>query len=226
MKSFRMKSPASFIDHTLLKAETTSAQIERLCSEAAYWRFASVCIPPRFVAEAAALLRGSGVVVGTVVGFPLGYDTTSVKCAATARAVAEGAGEIDMVIPLGAALDGRLDEVRTDVAQVLASAGGKPVKVIIECCCLSDALKIELVDLLAEIGADYVKTSTGFASSGANEKDVRLLCQASKGRIKVKAAGGIRDWVTCRAMLEAGAHRIGTSNGIRIMQQWQKEQEA
>jgi deoxyribose-phosphate aldolase len=223
-KSSDMKSPASSIDHTLLKADATVAQIERLCLEAIHWQFASVCIPPRFVAEAAGFLRGSGVVVGTVIGFPLGYDTAAVKCAATAQAVAEGAGEIDMVIPLGAALDGRLDEVLDDVERVLVSAAGKPVKVIIECCYLSNALKVELVDLLAKAGAAYVKTSTGFAMAGATREDVRLLYQASGGRIKVKAAGGIRDWAVCQAMLKAGAHRIGTSNGIRIMQQWQEEQ--
>jgi deoxyribose-phosphate aldolase len=218
-----MDSPARFIDHTLLKADATSARIEQLCAEASRWKFASVCIPPRFVAAASASLRGSGVAVGTVVGFPLGYDTTSVKYNATAAAVAAGAAEIDMVIPVGAALEGRLDIVGEDVAAVVEAAAGYPVKVIIECCYLPDALKVALVDVLACAGAAYVKTSTGFGREGATPGDVRLLCKAAAGRIKVKAAGGIRDLATFLGMLESGADRIGTSNGVEIMQQWQKE---
>ncbi len=219
-----MESPAHFIDHTLLKADATSVQIEQLCHDALHWRFASVCIPPRFVSEAAAYLHGTGVAVGTVVGFPLGYDTTAVKCAATAEAVAAGASEIDMVIPLGAAVQGCLDVVREDVARVLEAACGNTIKVIIECCYLDNVRKVQLVDLLAETGVAYVKTSTGFAREGATPEDVRLLHQATQGRMKVKAAGGIRDWVTCRTMLEAGALRVGTSNGVQIMQQWRREQ--
>lgn len=217
-----MKSPAPYIDHTLLKANATSAQVRQLCLDAARWQFASVCIPPRFVSEAVACLADSEVAVGTVVGFPLGYDTAAVKSAAALQAVAEGVDEIDMVIPLGAALEGRLDIVREDVVRVLDAAAGRLVKVIIECCYLEDVRKVELVELLAEAGVAYVKTSTGFATSGATEPDIRLLHQAASGRIKVKAAGGIRDWVTCRDMLKAGAHRVGTSNGVQIMQQWQE----
>lgn len=220
-----MKSPAPYIDHTLLKADATSAQIRQLCLDAAHWQFASVCIPPRFVSEAVACLADSQVAVGTVVSFPLGYDTAAVKRAATAQAVAEGVDEIDMVIPLGAALEGRLDMVREDVIGVLDAAAGRLVKVIIECCYLENARKVELVELLVEAGADYVKTSTGFAVSGATEADIRLLHQAAGGRIKVKAAGGVRDWLTCRTMLKAGAHRVGTSNGVQIMQQWQETPE-
>lgn len=220
-----MPSPARHIDHTLLKADATSAQIEQLCLEAAHWHFASVCIPPRFVTEAAAWLRGTGVAVGTVVGFPLGYDTTEVKCCATAQAVAAGAGEIDMVIPLGAAVKGRLAAVRDDVIRVVAAAADRPVKVIIECCLLDDARKAELVEMLAETGAAYVKTSTGFARQGATVEDVRLLVAAAGGRLKVKAAGGIRDWPDCRRMLEAGAQRIGSSSGVQILRQWRKEQQ-
>lgn len=219
-----MESPARFIDHTLLKADATAAQIEQLCLDARHWQFASVCIPPRFVPMAVASLRGTCVAVGSVVGFPLGYDVTAVKCAATAYAVAAGASEIDMVIPLGPAVEGCLTAVREDVARVMDAAGGNILKVIIECCYLDRMMKIQMVDLLAEMGVAYVKTSTGFAKTGATAEDVRLLHQASQGRIKVKAAGGIRDWEACRTMLEAGAQRVGTSNGVQIMQQWQKEQ--
>lgn len=220
-----MQSPACFIDHTLLKADATAAQIAQLCRDAAAWQFASVCVPPRFVAEAAGHLQGSSVAIGTVIGFPLGYDTSEVKGAATAQAVADGAGEIDMVIPLGAALEGRLDIVRSDVEQVQRAACGRPVKVIIECCCLPDPLKLQLVALLAEAKVAYVKTSTGFARHGATVEDVRLLVGAAGDLLKVKAAGGIRDWPACRRMLEAGAMRIGSSSGVKIMRQWEKEQQ-
>lgn len=219
-----MESPARFIDHTLLKADATSVQIEQLCSEALQWGFASVCIPPRFVPLAVKCLQGTKVAVGTVVGFPLGYDVTATKCVATEQAVAAGASEIDMVIPLSAAIEGRLDVVRDDVCRVLEAACGHILKVIIECCYLDNAQKMQLVELLVDTGAAYVKTSTGFARAGATPEDVRLLHRAARGRIKVKAAGGIRDWASCRAMLEAGAQRVGTSNGVQIMQQWQGEQ--
>lgn len=220
-----MESPARFIDHTLLKADATSAQIQQLCRDALHWGFASVCIPPRFVPLAAASLQGTKVAVGTVVGFPLGYDVTATKCAATAQAIAAGASEIDMVMPLGAAVEGRLDVVREDVYRVLESTCGHTLKVIIECCYLDNALKVQLVELLADVGVAYVKTSTGFAKTGATPEDIRLLHRVAQGRIKVKAAGGIRDWESCRGMLEAGAHRVGTSNGVQIMHQWQGEQE-
>lgn len=219
-----MESPARFIDHTLLKADATSAQIQQLCRDALHWGFASVCIPPRLVPLASACLQGTEVAVGTVVGFPLGYDVTATKCSATAQALAAGATEIDMVIPLGAAIEGNLDVVREDVCRVLESACGHTLKVIIECCYLDNALKVQLVELLADAGVAYVKTSTGCAKTGATPEDVRLLHQAAQGRLKVKAAGGIRDWMSCRAMLEAGAQRVGTSNGVQIMQQWQREQ--
>lgn len=219
-----MESPARFIDHTLLKADATSAQIEQLCRDARDWGFASVCVPPGLVPVASACLRGTKVAVGTVVGFPLGYDVTATKCMATSQAVAAGATEIDMVISLGAAIEGRFDIVGEDVRRVLDAACGHTLKVIIECCYLDNALKVQLVELLADAGVAYVKTSTGFARTGATPEDVRLLYQAAQGRIKVKAAGGVRDWDSCRAMLEAGAQRVGTSNGVQIMQQWQREQ--
>jgi len=216
-------SPAPHIDHTLLRADATSEQLLRLCEEAVECGFASVCVPPLYVPLAAARLYGSDVAVGKVVGFPLGYSTTAAKGFETREAVAAGASEIDMVVPLGAALTGDLQRVEEDIREVTAAAGAARVKVIIECCYLEDGLKRALVERVVVAGAAYVKTSTGFAAGGATVADVRLLAGAAAGRIGVKAAGGIRDWASCRAMLEAGATRIGTSSGVAILEQWRQE---
>jgi len=215
-------SPARYIDHTLLRADAAAEQILRLCEEAVEYGFASVCIPPLHVPLAVDRLYGSEVAVGTVVGFPLGYSTTACKRFETSEAVAAGAVEIDMVIPIGAALAGDLKRVEEDIREVAAAAASARVKVIIECCCLDDGLKRELVERVVAAGAAYVKTSTGFAAGGATEADVRLLAAAAAGRIGVKASGGIRDWATCRAMLAAGATRIGTSAGVAILDQWRR----
>jgi len=213
-------SPAHYIDHTLLKAETTADQIRALCEEAVEFGFASVCVPPVFVPLAADLLYGSDVAAGTVVGFPLGYVPAAVKAFESSRAVASGATELDMVIHLGAAVSGRLEDVEEEIRQVVKAAGGAVVKVIIECCCLTSPLKEALVECVVRGGAGYVKTSTGFAANGATVDDVRLLARAARGRIGVKAAGGIRDWEGFRALIEAGASRIGTSAGVKIFDQW------
>lgn len=219
-----MDSPAFLLDHTLLKPDATGQQIERLCQEAARWQFASVCVPPVFVPLARRCLPEGGVKVGTVVGFPLGYDTPAGKCRAAAEAVAHGADEIDMVIQLGAAREGRLDQVRDEIARVVEAVGGRTVKVIIECCLFDAERKAELTEQVIEGGAAFVKTSTGFAAGGASLEDIRLLSRVAAGRIGVKAAGGIRDWPACRAMIEAGVTRLGSSSCVAIMQQWQKEQ--
>jgi len=184
--------------------------------------FASVCIPPVFVPLAADLLYGSEVATGTVVGFPLGYVSAATKVAETAEAVSAGADELDMVIHLGAALEGRLDTVEEEIRRVVEAAGAATVKVIIECCYLADPLKEALAGCVVRSGAGYVKTSTGFGPGGATLEDVRLLARAVGGRIGLKAAGGIRDWSACRAMLQAGATRIGTSAGMVILKQWQE----
>lgn len=208
---------ARCLDHTLLKADAGAAQIRKLCEEARHWGFASVCVSPRFVPLAVAQLSGSSVAVGTVIGFPLGYQTTDSKVFETEQAVAVGAAEIDMVISLGQALDGDLEAVETEILAVVAAAGVATVKVIIECCYLTDALKGALAEIVVRSGAGYVKTSTGFGSGGATLDDVRLLADRVQGQIGVKAAGGIRDLAACRAFLAAGATRIGTSNGVAIM---------
>ena len=214
------ESPAKFIDHTLLRTDATEAEIAGLCEEAVEYGFASVCIPPCYVTQAAGLLYGSEVSVGTVVGFPLGYQATETKVFETQMALSQGATEIDMVIRLGLARAGNFSAVQEDIQKVVAVAAPALVKVIIECCLFDDAAKLRLAAIASAAGAHYVKTSTGFASSGATVEDVRLLHGAVSGNTKVKAAGGIRDWVTCRAMLAAGADRIGTSAGPAILRQW------
>lgn len=217
-----MFSPASSIDHTLLKADATREQIAQLCEEAVEYGFASVCVPPRFVALAAGKLYGSGVAAGTVIGFPLGHETTAVKVFQTRAAVCAGAGELDLVIPLGAVREGLFDEVAEDVRAVVAAAEGVPVKAILECCLFQPSVQQQLVEAAILGGAAFVKTSTGFAAAGATVADVRTLVAAAAGRIRVKAAGGIRDWPLCRELLAAGAERIGTSAGPVILDQWRQ----
>lgn len=223
MDSSTVFSPAPYIDHTLLKPETTSDQVRTLCEEAVEFGFASVCVPPVFVPLAADLLYGSGVAAGTVVGFPFGYVSAAVKVFEAAHAVAAGATELDMVTHLGAALDDRLPDIEEEIRQVVEAAKGAVVKVIIECCCLTSPLMEALVERVVGGGAGYVKTSTGFAAGGATVEDVGLLVKAARGRVGVKAAGGIRDWETYRALIEAGASRIGTSAGVKIFKQWREE---
>lgn len=215
-----MDSPAKFIDHTLLKADATEGDVAVLCEEAVENGFASVCVPPAFVARASQLLYGSEVAVGTVVGFPMGYQTTAAKLFETRQAISSGAAEIDMVIHLGAARSADYATIGDEIRRIVAASEDGLVKVIIECCLFDDAAKTRLVETVVASGADFVKTSTGFGAAGATLADVRLLCRVAAGRVAVKAAGGIRDWSACKAMLEAGACRIGTSAGVAIMQQW------
>ncbi len=212
---------APYIDHTLLKADATTPQLSQLCEEAVEHGFASVCVLPRQVAQAARMLYGSEVAVGTVVGFPLGAETSAVKSFQTLQATSLGATEIDMVIDLGAARELHFERVLEDICEVVSAAGDVIVKVIIECCLFDDDSKRRLTEVVAASGAHYVKTSTGFAESGATLADVALLSETAAGAIKVKAAGGIRDWTTFQEMLAAGADRIGTSAGVEIMRQWQ-----
>jgi deoxyribose-phosphate aldolase len=221
-----MLNPAPHIEHTLLSSLATPDAILRLCEEAVEHGFAAVCIPPVYVKLAATRLFGSEVAVGTVIGFPLGYDATVTKLQAVHEAIFQGADELDLVLQQGLARAGELELVADEIRQVVNAAGGLPVKVIIECCHLDAAAKRQLTELVADAGAAYVKTSTGFATSGAELDDVHLLCQVAAGRIKIKAAGGIRDLHACQQFLQAGADRIGTSAGIQIMQQWWQLQKA
>ncbi len=215
---------AAFIDHTLLAPATTTDQIIGLCEEAVEYGFASVCVPPLHVALAAQRLYGSSVRVGTVVGFPCGYNMLRQKVVETGDLLAAGAEEIDMVISLSHLLEKRLDLLEEEIAQVVMAAHQAQVKVIIECCFLQSDQKIAATRTAIKAGAAYVKTSTGFGPSGATVDDVRLLAQIADGRIGVKAAGGIRTLVAFQQMIAAGATRIGTSSGVQILDQWLRQE--
>lgn len=205
------------IDHTLLKANATRAQIEKLCDEALEYNFASVCVNTCWVSLAHEKLAGSEVNTCCVVGFPLGAMLTEAKAAETRLAVEAGADEVDMVINVGWLLDGEYDAVRDDIAAVVKAADGKCVKVIIEACLLTDEQKVKACELSVEAGATFVKTSTGFSTGGATVADVALMRKTVGDRCLVKAAGGIHTADEARAMVEAGADRLGCSAGIQIM---------
>ncbi|ANU19262.1 deoxyribose-phosphate aldolase [Planococcus plakortidis] len=214
-----MTNIASLIDHTLLKAEATAPQIEQLCKEAAEYNFASVCVNPAWVALAAEHLEQSEVKVCTVIGFPLGASTSETKAFETKDAIEKGAGEIDMVLNIGALKSGQADLVKSDVEAVVNAAKGKAVvKVILETCLLTDE-EIQLASRLSkEAGADFVKTSTGFSTGGATVEAVRLMRETVGPDLGVKASGGVRSLEDVEKMVEAGATRIGASSGVQIMQ--------
>ena len=212
---------STMIDHTLLKPDATRADIEKLCREAAEFHFATVCVNPAWVATAAALLRGSGVGVCSVVGFPLGATTPDVKNYETRRAIFDGATEIDMVINIGALKSGDLRTVERDIEAVVEPCRqcGATSKVIIEAALLTDEEKITACTLSKAAGADFVKTSTGFASGGATAADVALMRRVVGAEMGVKAAGGVRDLEGLKAMVAAGATRVGASAGVKIVQE-------
>ena len=212
---------ASMIDHTLLKPDASRKDIETLCREAAEYTFASVCVNPTWVATCARLLRGSGVKVCSVVGFPLGATTPDVKHYETRRAIFDGAAEIDMVINVGALKSGDLRVVERDIEAVTTPCRetGALSKVIIEAVLLTDDEKVTASTLAKAAGADYVKTSTGFATGGATAADVALMRRVVGEDMGVKAAGGVRDLEGLKAMVAAGATRIGASAGVRIVQE-------
>lgn len=212
---------AGYIDHTLLKPEATREEIEKLCKEAATFKFASVCVNPTWVKECAWLLHGSEARVCTVVGFPLGATLPDVKAYETRRAIFDGATEIDMVINIGALKSGDDDLVRRDICGVVDAAhdGCAIVKVIIETALLTDEEKVRACRLAKEAGADFVKTSTGFSKGGATVADIELMRRTVGSEIGVKAAGGVKDLESARQMIAAGATRIGASAGIKIVQE-------
>lgn len=212
---------AGLIDHTLLKPEATAAQIEALCAEALEYGFASVCVNPAYVRLAARRLRRSGVAVCTVAGFPLGAALPEVKAFEAQRAIAQGAAEVDMVLNIGALKNGDLALVTRDIRAVVkvAHAAGARVKVIIEACLLTDAEKRAACQAALKARADFVKTSTGFASGGATAADVALMRRVVGPAMGVKAAGGVRDLKSAQEMLQAGADRIGASVGVKIVQE-------
>lgn len=206
---------AKYIDHTVLKAFATKQDIEKLCAEAKEYNFASVCVNPVWVSYAAQLLKGSGVDVCTVIGFPLGANDSAIKAQEAALAVKQGAGEVDMVINIGALKGGDLAAVKADIVAVREASKGVILKVIIETSYLTDEEKVAVCKICGQVGADFVKTSTGFSDKGATEHDVKLMAQASG--IKVKASGGIKTKEDALKMIEAGASRLGTSSGIKIV---------
>jgi len=214
---------AAMIDHTLLKPDATRQEIEKLCREAAQFHFATVCVNPAWVSLCAGLLRGSGVGVCSVVGFPLGATTPDVKHYETRRAIFDGAAEIDMVINIGALKSGDLKLVERDIAAVVGPCreAGVVSKVIIEAALLNDEEKIAASTLSKAAGADFVKTSTGFASGGATAADVALMRRVVGADMGVKAAGGVRDYEGLKAMVAAGATRVGASAGVKIVQESQ-----
>ena len=214
-------SVAAMIDHTLLKPDASRREIEQLCREAADYKFATVCVNLTWVALCAQLLRSSPVQVTSVVGFPLGATTPDVKHYETRRAIFDGAREIDMVINIGALKSGDLRVVERDIEAVTGPCheAGATSKVIIEAALLTDEEKVTACTLAKAAGADFVKTSTGFASGGATAADVALMRRVVGDAMGVKAAGGVRDLEGLRAMVAAGATRIGASAGVRIVQE-------
>ncbi len=209
---------ARFIDHTVLYPDTTRATVERFCREAVEYGFAAVCFNPIHVGLAAGLLEGTPVKVCTVVGFPLGATTPSVKAFETREAVAAGAGEIDMVINIGALKDRDLGLVESDIRGVVEAAGGRAlVKVIIETCLLTDEEKVIACRIAKRAGARFVKTSSGFGKGGATVEDVALMKKTVGPEMGVKASTGVRTAELVRRMLEAGASRIGTGSGMNII---------
>jgi deoxyribose-phosphate aldolase len=217
MKTMDARAIASLIDHTILRADTTKDQVIEYCRQAREYGFASVCVNPCHVSLVRKELQGSGVKVCTVIGFPLGADSSGTKAFAAKAAVKDGADEIDMVINIGAVKDGDFVYVEKDIREVVESSGDALVKVIIETCYLTDEEKVLACKAAVNAGAQYVKTSTGFGTAGATADDVRLMKKAVGEGIGVKASGGIRSFEKALEMVNAGADRIGTSSGIKIV---------
>ncbi|WP_398574308.1 deoxyribose-phosphate aldolase [Staphylococcus equorum] len=209
---------AKYIDHTLLKPESTRTQIDKIIEEAREFNFKSVCLNPTHVKYAAEKLKDTEVLVCTVIGFPLGASTTETKMFEVEDAVKNGASELDMVINVGALKDGRYEDVQKDIESVVGAANGKTVKVIIETCLLTDEEIVKASELSKAAGANFVKTSTGFAGGGATPEDVKLMKDTVGDDLEVKASGGVRNLEDFNKMLEAGATRIGASAGVQIIQ--------
>ena len=210
---------AKYIDHTLLKPESTRADILRICEEAKHYDTASVCVNPFWIGFVAEQLKGTDVTPCCVIGFPLGSTLPSVKAFETAEAIKDGAKEVDMVMNVGAARGGEWDLVKEDMAAVVNAAKGKAlVKVIIETCLLTDEEKVKACQIAKEVGADFVKTSTGFSTGGATVADVRLMRETVGPEMGVKASGGVRTKADAEAMIEAGASRIGASSSKKIIE--------
>ena len=210
----------ALIDHTVLRPDATKTDVLRLCQEAKDYGFTVIFVPPCYVDEAVAAVAGTNIRVGIPIGFPLGGHSTQTKVVEAVDAVAHGARVLDMVLNVSRLKSGDHDYVRDDIAEVVQATPQVEHKVILETCYLTQQEKRTACHLVVEAGADYVKTSTGFGAAGATVDDVRLMKETVAGRAKVKASGGIRDWKTTLAMLEAGADRIGTSASLKILDEW------
>lgn len=213
---------AGLFDHTLLRPETKDSEITGLCREAKRYRFAAVCVAPRFVVRARHLLAGSPVKVATVIDFPLGSATLKSRVYQALDAAERGADELDIVIPLADLMAGQWRKVQDDITAVILSTGGLVHKVILETGCLTDAQKVRAARVAVEAGADFVKTSTGFGPGGATVHDVALLRKTVGDRAGVKASGGIRSLDAVFSLVQAGASRIGTSSAVAIMEAYSK----
>lgn len=208
----------SYIDHTLLKQDATEPQLKKLCEEAITHQFATVCVNPSWIPLCADALKNKGPLVCTVIGFPLGAMTTETKVFETQNAINLGAAEIDMVLNIGRLKQGDLAYVQDDIAAVVQAAKGQVVKVIFETCLLSDEEIVQACHCAVAAQAAFVKTSTGFSTSGATPEVVALMAKTVAGKAKVKAAGGVRTAADLEAMIAAGASRIGTSAGVQLME--------
>jgi len=206
------------IDHTLLKPEATSSQVESLCHEAIKYHFYSVCINPQYVSLAAKILKNTGVEVCTVIGFPLGANTSQTKAFETKNAISNGATEIDMVVNIGAIKSDNYQLVESDIKAVVDAAGSVPVKVILETCLLTNEEIQKACECARRANALFVKTSTGFSTSGASVEAVKLMKASIPNFMKVKASGGIRDLESAQTYLALGVERLGTSSGVAIME--------
>ena len=206
-----------YIDHTILKATASNADVQKLCAEAIEHKFYSVCVNGCYVADAKHLLQGTDVKVAAVVGFPLGAMTTAAKVFEAKEAVENGASEIDMVINVAKLKDGEFDYVENEIRQIKEAIGDNVLKVIIETCYLTDEEKVKACELSLVAKADFVKTSTGFGTGGATYEDVKLMKSVVGDNAKVKASGGVRDKETAQKYVDLGAERLGTSSGIEIV---------
>lgn len=211
---------SKYIDHTMLKADAQRDKIVKLCEEAKEYDFKTVCVNPSYITLCKELLKGSDVGVCTVIGFPLGQMTTEAKVFETKDALSKGADEIDMVLNIAQLKDGNLSYVTNEIAEVKKACGSHCLKVIIETCLLSDDEKVNACKCIIDAKADFVKTSTGFSTAGATFADVKLLKDTVKDRCFVKAAGGVRSHDDFLKMIELGADRIGTSSGIKLIEEW------
>ena len=211
-----VKDILSRCDHTLLAQGATWAEIRALCDDGVRYGCASVCIPASYVKQAAEYLGGK-LPVCTVIGFPNGYDSTAAKCFEAEDAVRNGASEIDMVINIGWARDGRWEDLLAEIKAVKAACGGRILKVIIECCLLTEAEKIRLGEIVTESGADFIKTSTGFGGGGATREDVALMAAHVGPKVKIKAAGGIASLEDAADFIALGADRLGTSRVVKAV---------